>query len=116
MKKPYWEVDEQGGIIEHYQMTDEEVEKAEDEGRIFVGYEWVNGLFSPKADFEMKTWVEGATEEEIQEVLNPSIPKEPSELDKLKEENARLKEDLEAVKQESQMNALAIFDLAEMLL
>lgn len=68
----------------------------------------VPNFYKPRWDFELREWVEGATDEEIEEITKPR-PREPTEIEILKEENRVLKE-------ASDINAMAIMNLADLIL
>ncbi|MBO0962386.1 hypothetical protein J1P26_22040 [Neobacillus sp. MM2021_6] len=61
---------------------------------------WTDSFYDPMYDFENETWFEGMSEEEIDLIKNTQ--QQPSEL--------------ETIKQESQLNAMAIMELTELLL
>lgn len=77
MKKTVYEINEQGFLIELH------VEEVNDTNYIIV--DLPNGLFKPR--FVNGEWVEGATKEEIDSIVNS--PKIPSEMDRLRLEIAR---------------------------
>lgn len=98
---PCWEIDQSGNIVEHYLMDNEEIQEARDEGKFIITKSWDNPFFKPKYDFTLDDWVEGLTQEEIDELKNNQPPPELT---------------LEDLKRENEINALAIMELAEMLL
>lgn len=72
---------------------------------------WKEGIFTPKFDFQNGEWVEGLSTEEItlqkEKALNDAKP--VPTIEKLQIENEKLRS-------ESEMNALAIMELAEIIL
>lgn len=67
MKKQVFELNEDGTIKEVLLMSDEEIENTD---KIVVTESWQDGLFEPRWDFEQEKWVEGLTEDEVQQRLN----------------------------------------------
>lgn len=84
MLKPYYDVDDNGSIIEYYLGTDEDITKDREDGKKIVDFPWGAGMFSPKFDFTSNNWVEGATQAEIGTIKN--VPAQPTELELLKKQ------------------------------
>src|SRR5690625_1366129 len=93
MKKDVFEVDQEGMIVEHLLMNKEEIEQARKNGRLIIEQGWNQTFFEPKWDFVKEEWVEGLTEEEVQEREQEII-----------EQQSKLSE--------ADMQALAILELA----
>lgn len=70
-------------------------------------------LYVPRWNYESKTWGEGATEEFIQSIKDKQLETEQNSghviFNKIQEENKRLNEELT-------MQAMAIFELASMIM
>lgn len=81
-RKNVVEVDEHGDIIEYYLMNDEEIKNARNEGRYIITKTF-EGLYQPKYDFEQEKWIEGATQEEIDNIKNQQP--EPNEIERIKQ-------------------------------
>ena len=93
MKKDVFEVDQEGMIIEYLLMNDEEIEQARKNGRLIIEQGWNQTFFEPKWDFVKEEWVEGLTDEEVQQ-REQEIIEQQSQLN------------------EADMQALAILELA----
>ena len=68
IQKEVYLVNQEGKIIEYLLMTDSEITEARNEGKLVIKKGWSEKrLFEPKWDFDGEEWVEGLTEEEVQE-------------------------------------------------
>lgn len=85
MKKDVFEVDQEGMIIEYLLMNDEEIEQARKNGRLIIEQGWNQTFFEPKWDFVKEEWVEGLTDEEVQQREDEIIKQEnqPSKIERL---------------------------------
>lgn len=84
-----FEVDNNGSIVENYLYDAHEINEAIDDNRTIIQSGWDKRLFEPKWDFESKEWIEGLSEEEVaheEEEINNNENK-PTELDLIKQEN-----------------------------
>ncbi|NEX77369.1 hypothetical protein G4Z05_00430 [Bacillus thermocopriae] len=61
-----WEVDSDGNIVEHYLMTQKQIDVARKEGKILIEFPWGEGFYSPKFDLENNKWIES----DLESVLN----------------------------------------------
>ena len=66
MKKQVFELNEDGTIKETLLMSDEEIKES---NKIIVTESWQDGLFEPKWDFEQEKWIEGLSNEEVEQRL-----------------------------------------------
>lgn len=66
MKKQVFELNDDGSIKEIWLMSDEEIEKS-DKTLVIEG--WQERLFEPRWDFEQEKWVEGLSDEEVEQTL-----------------------------------------------
>lgn len=96
-KTEVFEVDDNGNIIENYSWNAYEINGAIDEGRNIIQYGWQERLFEPRWDFKQEKWVEGLSDEEVQQ----------REQERLEQENKP---------SETDVLAMAIMDLAELIL
>lgn len=82
MKKQVFELNEDGTLKDIFLMSDEEIENTD---KIIVTESWQDGLFEPKWDFEQEKWVEGLSNEEVEQRLKEIELKQnkPSESDML---------------------------------
>lgn len=90
----YYRVDESGKPIEIL------VDNEDKDPTVIPGWGPEISFFDPIYDFELKAWREGMSAEDIDSILNR--PREATEIEKLNEEN--------------RMNAMAIMELAEIIL
>lgn len=88
-----YEVSDDGTIIENYLWDAYEINEAISEGRHIIQFGWQRSLYEPKWDFVKEEWVEGLTDEEVQQREQEIIEQQP----KLNE---------------ADMQALAILELA----
>ena len=85
-KTEVFEVDNEGNIIENYSWDAYEINKAIDDGKYIVQHGWHNKrLFNPVWDFEQEKWVEGLSDEEVQQREQERLEQEnkPSEKERL---------------------------------
>lgn len=68
-KTEVFEVDNEGNIIENYSWNAHEINDAIDEGRNIIQHGWQERLFEPRWDFEQEKWVEGLSNEEVEQRL-----------------------------------------------
>lgn len=66
MKRQVFELNEDGSIKEVLLMSDEEIENTD---KLIITESWQDGLFEPKWDFEQEKWVEGLSNEEVEQRL-----------------------------------------------
>ncbi|HSH25175.1 MAG TPA: hypothetical protein VLA13_06520, partial [Massilibacterium sp.] len=80
-----FEVDDNGNIIENYSWNAYEINDAIDDGRNIIQHGWQERLFEPRWDFEQEKWVEGLSDEEVQQREQERLEQEnkPSETDVL---------------------------------
>lgn len=90
----YYRVDESG------KPTEILVDNEQEDPSVITGWGPETSLFDPIYDFVSKTWREGMSAEETESILNR--PRESTEIEELNVEN--------------RMNAMAIMELAEILL
>lgn len=99
-------VDDDGHIVERYPSNI----KLDVDPKYIITKKWEDVIFRPRFDWDLNDWVEGLTPAEVvvrkEKALNQAqVPT----LESLIEENKNLKE-------ESKMNAIAIMELAQMVL
>ena len=87
-----YEVSDDGSIIENYLWDAYEINEAISEGRYIIQFGWQDRLFEPRWGFEQEKWVEGLSNEEVRQREQEIIEREnePTELEKLKQENEML--------------------------
>ena len=88
--KQVYELNQDGTLKDIFLMSDEEIENTD---KIIVTESWQDGLFEPKWDFEQEKWVEGLSDEEVEQrlkeiELQQNKPSEQERLEAL--ENALL--------------------------
>ncbi len=66
VENPCWEIDEKGYVIDHYLMSDSEIEKALSEGRRILKSCWKESFYRPRFDEILNDWVE---DEDVEVVL-----------------------------------------------
>ena len=66
MKKQVFELNEDGTLKDIFLISDEEIENTD---KLIVTEGWQDGLFEPKWDFEQEKWVEGLSDEEVEQRL-----------------------------------------------
>ncbi|MEC3533534.1 hypothetical protein P9143_24740, partial [Bacillus thuringiensis] len=66
VENPCWEIDEKGYVIDHYLMSDSEIEKALSEGRRILKSCWKESFYRPRFDEVLNDWVE---DEDVEVVL-----------------------------------------------
>lgn len=92
MRKPIYEIDENGFVVEIYVANfDEDGNPVEELAGEMILVLQPDGLYHPKWTGE--EWVEGATQDEIEEMTKPE-PQPPSIIDKLRMEQAQANAEL----------------------
>ena len=92
--KQVYELNQDGTLKDIFLMSDEEIENTD---KIIVTESWQDGLFEPRYDFKQEKWVEGLSDEEVQQ----------REQERLEQENKP---------SETDVLAMAVMDLAELVL